>query len=141
VHVVGDQLTGLSSENMYRRQMLQVWVAAQDESVLRPRPTRCSHPARCSNPAQCSDITRRFIPHTFDPMIQGCRHFEIDCWDGRSSDPVVTRGHTFCTKVRFLAVAEAVGQCAFVTSRLPVILSMESEPSANHTTQADGDRP
>ena len=49
---------------------------------------------------------------------------EIDCWDG-DKDPIVTHGHTFCTKETFDAVARAVGECAFVTSELPVILSLE----------------
>jgi hypothetical protein len=34
-------------------------------------------------------------------------------------------GHTFCTKVTFERVAEAIAESAFVTSQLPVILSLE----------------
>ena len=34
-------------------------------------------------------------------------------------------GHTFCTVETFDAVAVAVGECAFVTSKLPVFLSLE----------------
>ena len=34
-------------------------------------------------------------------------------------------GHTFCTIEKFDAVAEAVAECSFVTSELPVSLSLE----------------
>ena len=57
-------------------------------------------------------------------LVQGCRHLEIDCWDGPNG-PTVTHGHTFCTVENFSEVAKAIGTCAFVTSDLPVILSLE----------------
>ena len=76
-YIIGDQLTGLSSADAYRRQ-----------------------------------------------LIQGCRHVEIDCWDGKAM-PMVTHGHTFVTIESFAAVAEAVAETAFITSDLPVILSLE----------------
>jgi len=51
---------------------------------------------------------------------------EIDCWDGpRVDSPLVTHGHTFCTTEHFSEVANAISDCAFVTSDLPVILSLE----------------
>ena len=37
----------------------------------------------------------------------------------------VVAGHTFCTVERFQNVVDAIADCAFVTSDLPVILSME----------------
>lgn len=76
-YIVGDQLTGLSSADEYRRQ-----------------------------------------------LIQGCRHLEIDCWDGKKV-PSVTHGYTFVPFEEFKAVAKAIEECAFVTSELPVILSLE----------------
>ncbi|KAL1527507.1 hypothetical protein AB1Y20_008897 [Prymnesium parvum] len=77
-YIVGDQLTGRSTADAYRRQLLQ-----------------------------------------------GCRHLEIDCWDGSKSLPVVTHGGTFCTVEQFDEVARAIAECAFVTSELPVMLSLE----------------
>ena len=49
---------------------------------------------------------------------------EIDCWDAPKG-PKVTHGHTFCTVEQFSEVAKAISECAFVTSELPVILSLE----------------
>jgi len=84
-YIVGDQLTGFSSANVYRRLLLQ-----------------------------------------------HCRSLEIDCWDlrdvrttWRANAPVVTHGHTFVTIETFEAVANAIAVCAFTSSRLPVVLSLE----------------
>lgn len=50
---------------------------------------------------------------------------EIDCWDGPWNAPSVTHGHTFCTTETFLNVAKAVADCAWLTSTLPIVLSLE----------------
>ena len=104
-YIVGDQLTGFSEANMYRRLLLQ-----------------------------------------------GCRHLEIDCWDGAKNRPIVTHGasavtrmsslvltscrptrvasplvagHTFCTTEEFDEVARAIAEHAFEADSTPVILSLE----------------
>jgi len=81
-YLLGDQFTGISHADVYRRQLLQ-----------------------------------------------GVRQVEIDCWDG-SAGPIVTHGHTFCTKETFEAVIKAIAECAFVTSKLPVVLSLEMHCTA-----------
>ena len=40
-------------------------------------------------------------------------------------DPIVTHGHTMCTKVSFADVATAIADCAFAASDYPLILSLE----------------
>mmetsp|Transcript_14795 Transcript_14795/g.39537 ORF Transcript_14795/g.39537 Transcript_14795/m.39537 type:complete len:1181 (+) Transcript_14795:3770-7312(+) len=88
-YCVGDQLTGMSSPDMYRRQLL------------------------------C-----------------GLRHVEVDCWNLRDlvttlkeDTPVVTHGHTLCTIAPFGAIAKAIADCAFTTSKLPVTISLEQHCS------------
>ena len=50
---------------------------------------------------------------------------ELDCWDGDGGEPVITHGHTLCTKIRFEDVCQAVAETAFATCAYPVSLSLE----------------
>ena len=61
-------------------------------------------------------------------ISKGCRHLEIDCWDGLRN-PMVKHGNTFTTTVPFVEVAKAVAECAFLTVDLPVLLSLEVCPA------------
>ena len=62
-------------------------------------------------------------------LVQGCRSVEIDCWDGEPhgarGEPEVTHGMTMCSKVPFADVVAAIADSAFITSDLPVHLSLE----------------
>ena len=96
---VGDQLTGTSSADAYRRQLLQ----------------------------GCRQLEVDFWDGKYSPMIThgesagdpdrgarlDVRSFTACCVPG-------CLGHTFCTVERFPEVARAISQCAFIVSELPV---------------------
>ena len=56
---------------------------------------------------------------------------ELDCWDGDDGQPIIYHGHTLTTKISFRDVVQTISEYAFISSPLPVVLSIENHCSLN----------
>lgn len=71
-------------------------------------------------------LTSRSTPDMYRRvLLSGCRSVEIDIWDGVDGEPDVTHGNTLTSTCKLQEVLTAIYESAFVTSELPISLSLE----------------
>lgn len=105
-----DPCKAAATEEELSHPLAAYWVAASHNTYLVDQDQLAGRSS--------ADMYRRVL-------LQGCRSVELDCWNGDDGVPMVTHGHTLCTKVNFEACAKAIAETAFVTSPYPVSLSLE----------------
>ena len=65
-------------------------------------------------------------------MLEGYRLVELDCYDGKGDEIVITHGYTLVDKLKLEDILKELKETAFVNSNLPVILSIENHCDKEH---------
>ena len=65
-------------------------------------------------------------------MLEGYRLVELDCYDGKGDEVVITHGYTLVNKLKLDDILKELKNTAFVNNDLPVILSIENHCDKDH---------
>ena len=65
-------------------------------------------------------------------MLEGYRLVEMDCYDGKGDDIIITHGYTLASDIKLKDVLVELKKTAFVNSNLPVVLSIENHMDKHH---------
>ena len=65
-------------------------------------------------------------------MVEGYRLVELDCYDGKKDDIIITHGYTMAGEIKLRDILRQLRATAFVSSQFPVILSIENHLDKEH---------
>lgn len=132
-----DEPRGLTLADF--RQLLQdASNSAVDSRAVAPQQGDFSHPLShywisCSHNTYLvgDQLTSRASVHMYRRvLLEGCRCIEVDICDGADGEPQVTHVHALTSRVKLVDVLRAIDETAFVTSPLPVVISVEMHCSS-----------